>query len=237
LRDEVPEAFVDDDSSRLSHFRLLKNPHLLFTICAQFFYVGAQVGTWSYFIQYVQDYTGQPEKVAGYFLTGTLAMFGIGRFASAAVMKYVSPARLMGAYCLMNILLLLAAILHPGWVGVWAIFLTSFFMSLMYPTIFALGLQGLGADSKVGGSFIVMAIIGGAILTPAMGIISDHLKSLAIAYVIPLFSYFTIAGYALYQEMGRFQPSPGPLPPMPSSSIPSAEAAIQSFAEESQEES
>jgi FHS family L-fucose permease-like MFS transporter len=122
-------------------------------------------------------------------------------------------------------------------VGVWAIFLTSFFMSLMYPTIFALGLQGLGADSKVGGSFIVMAIIGGAILTPAMGIISDHLKSLAIAYVIPLFSYFTIAGYALYQEMGRFQPSPGPLPPMPSSSIPSAEAAIQSFAEESQEES
>ena len=208
LRDET----LGDDASEVGapsgHLRLLKNRPLLFTICAQFFYVGAQVGTWSYFIQYVQDYTGQPEKMAGYFLTGTLAMFGIGRFASAAVMKYVSPARLMCSYCIMNILLLAGAIIHPGWVGVWAIFLTSFFMSLMYPTIFALGLQGLGADSKVGGSFIVMAIIGGAILTPVMGIISDREKSLAIAYLVPLAGYCVIAGYSLYQEMWRFRPPP-----------------------------
>jgi FHS family L-fucose permease-like MFS transporter len=208
MRDETPEADVAEGTSHSSHLRLLKNRHLLFTICAQFFYVGAQVGTWSYFIQYVQDYTGQPEKIAGYFLTGTLAMFGLGRFASAAVMKYVSPARLMGSYCVMNILLLTAAIIHPGWVGVWAIFLTSFFMSLMYPTIFALGLQGLGADSKVGGSFIVMAIIGGAILTPVMGIVSDRQKSLAIAYLVPFFGYCVIAGYSLYQEMWRFRASP-----------------------------
>ena len=77
-------------------------------------------------------------------------------------------------------------------------------MSLMYPTIFALGLQGLGADSKVGGSFIVMAIIGGAILTPVMGIISDRQKSLAIAYLVPLFGYCVIAGYSFYQECGVF---------------------------------
>ena len=185
----------------------MKNRHLLFTICAQFFYVGAQVGTWSYFIQYVQDYTGQPEKVAGYFLTGTLAMFGIGRFASAAIMKFVAPARLMAVYCLINVILLLGAIIHPGWAGVWAIFLTSFFMSLMYPTIFALGLQGLGEDSKVGGSFIVMAIIGGAILTPVMGIISDRQKSLALAYLVPLFGFCVIAGYSFYQEMWRFRSS------------------------------
>ena len=203
LRDETPEDTVNEGNSQSSHFRLLKNRHLLFTICAQFFYVGAQVGTWSYFIQYVQDYTGQSEKIAGYFLTGTLAMFGLGRFASAAIMKYVSPARLMGGYCLMNILLLVVAIVHPGWVGVWAIFLTSFFMSLMYPTIFALGLRGLGADSKVGGSFIVMAIIGGAILTPVMGIISDRQRSLAIAYLVPLIGYLIIAAYSLYQEMGQ----------------------------------
>lgn len=205
LRDEVPEALVNDGGSRSSYFRLLKNRHLLFTVCAQFFYVGAQVGTWSYFIQYVQDYTGQPEKIAGYFLTGTLAMFGLGRFTSAAIMKYVGPARLMGAYSLINVLLLLTAIVHPGWMGVWAIFLTSFFMSLMYPTIFALGLQGLGADSKVGGSFIVMAIIGGAILTPVMGIISDRQKSLATAYLVPLFGYCIIAAYSFCQEMWRFR--------------------------------
>lgn len=210
LRDETLGNNASEAGAPAGHLRLLKNRHLLFAICAQFFYVGAQVGTWSYFIQYVQDYTGQTEKMAGYFLTGTLAMFGVGRFASAAVMKYVSPARLMGSYCIMNILLLAGAIIHPGWVGVWAIFLTSFFMSLMYPTIFALGLQGLGADSKVGGSFIVMAIIGGAILTPVMGIISDREKSLAIAYLVPLAGYCVIAGYSLYQEMWRFRPAPRP---------------------------
>jgi FHS family L-fucose permease-like MFS transporter len=164
-------------------------------------------------------------------------MFGLGRFTSAAIMKYVGPARLMGAYCLINILLLLAAIIHPGWAGVWAIFLTSFFMSLMYPTIFALGLRGLGADSKVGGSFIVMAIIGGAILTPVMGIISDRQKSLAIAYLIPLFGYCVIAGYSFYQEMWRLRTSLRSPSTTSSSSLLSEEAAVHSLTTESQEES
>jgi FHS family L-fucose permease-like MFS transporter len=179
---------------------LLRNRHLVFTILAQFFYVGAQVGTWSYFIQYIQDYTGQPEKVAGYFLTGTLAMFGIGRFASAALMKYIRPATLMASYCLMNIALLSVAVFDPGWMGVWMIFTTSFFMSLMYPTIFALGLQGLGPDSKVGGSLIVMAIIGGAVLTPLMGIISDSTRSIALAYGVPLAGYVFIACYSFFGQ-------------------------------------
>lgn len=191
LRDER-----DGGLAQSSIPKLLRNRHLVFSIVAQFFYVGAQVGTWSYFIQYVQDYAGQPEKIAGYFLTGTLGMFGIGRFASAFLMKFVEPAKLMGLYCLINIGLVSVAVLHPGWVGVWAVFLTSFFMSLMYPTIFASGIQGLGASSKVGGSLIVMAIVGGAVLTPVMGIISDRSKSLALAYAIPLLAYIVIAGYS-----------------------------------------
>jgi FHS family L-fucose permease-like MFS transporter len=176
--------------------RLLKNRHLLLSIGAQFLYVGAQVGTWSYFIQYMQDYTGRTEKEAGYFLTGTLIMFGIGRFASAYLMKFFVPARLMGSYCLINALLVCSAVLHPGWAGVWTIFITSFFMSLMYPTIFALGLQGLGQDSKLGGSLLVMAIAGGAVLTPLMGIIADLTSSVASAYCIPLLGYLLIACYA-----------------------------------------
>jgi FHS family L-fucose permease-like MFS transporter len=176
--------------------RLLSNRHLLFSIGAQFFYVGAQVGTWSYFIQYVQDYTGATEKVAGYFLTGTLGMFCIGRFASAYLMKFVAPARLMGGYCVINILLVSIAVLHRGWAGVWMIFLTSFFMSLMYPTIFALGLQGLGEDSKLGGSLLVMAIAGGAVLTPIMGVVADKTASVALGYCIPLVGYVLIACYA-----------------------------------------
>ncbi len=196
LRDESGE----DNKGGARIGVLLKNRCLVFSILTQFFYVGTQVGTWSYFIQYVQDYTGQTEKVAGYFLTGTLAMFGIGRFASAAIMKYLRPDRLMGSYALINITLVLIAIFHPGWIGVWMLFLTSFFMSLMYPTIFAMGLQGLGADSKVGGSLIVMAIIGGAVLTPLMGIIADSSGSLAISYIIPLVGYICIAGYAFLAQ-------------------------------------
>ncbi len=176
--------------------RLLRNRHLMFAVVAQFFYVGAQVGTWSYFIQYVQQFTGQSEKMAGYFLTGTLVMFGVGRFSSAALMKLVDPARLMGAYCLINIVLVAVAMTHAGWAGVWMIFVTSFFMSVMYPTIFALGLQGLGADSKVGGSLIVMAIVGGAVLTPAMGLIADRTGNVAVAYGVPLAGYVLIACYA-----------------------------------------
>jgi FHS family L-fucose permease-like MFS transporter len=204
LRDEHGEGV--HHSSSIS--TLLKNRHLLFTILAQFFYVGAQVGTWSYFIQYIQDYTGQPEKVAGYFLTGTLAMFGVGRFTSAGLMKYIRPAKLMFIYCVINVVLVSVAVFHPGWAGVWTIFLTSFFMSLMYPTIFALGLQGLGSDSKVGGSLIVMAIIGGAILTPLMGVISDSLKCIAFAYTVPLAGYLCIACYSFSVQRTSSAPAP-----------------------------
>lgn len=175
---------------------LFRNKRLVLSILAQFFYVGAQVGTWSYFIQYVQDYARQPEKIAGYFLTGTLVMFGVGRFASAYVMKFIQPARLMGIYSVINIVLVALAVLHPGWPGIWAIFLTSFFMSSMFPTIFALGVQGLGDNSKVGGSLIVMAIVGGAVLTPLMGLIADSTKNLALAYCIPLAAYLIIAAYS-----------------------------------------
>jgi FHS family L-fucose permease-like MFS transporter len=195
---------LKDDAGEETHAgtmgRLLRNRHLLFSIGAQFFYVGAQVGTWSYFIQYVQQYTGAAEKTAGYFLTGTLVMFGIGRFASAYVMKFVAPARLMGSYCMINMVLVAIAVFDRGWTGVWMIFLTSFFMSLMYPTIFALGLQGLGTDSKLGGSLLVMAIAGGAVLTPAMGVLADRTSSVALAYGVPLVGYAIIACYSYFGQ-------------------------------------
>jgi FHS family L-fucose permease-like MFS transporter len=175
---------------------LLRYPSFLFAIVAQFLYVGAQVGTWSYFIQYVQDATNEPEKIAGYFLTGTLVAFGLGRFGSAALMRYVKPATLMGVYCLINIVLVAIGVAFPGWVGLWAIFVTSFFMSVMFPTIFALGIEGLDQNTKIGGSLIIMAIVGGAVLTPLMGWISQSQHSIARAYLVPLFCYCAIALYS-----------------------------------------
>jgi len=141
--------------------------------------------------------------VAGYFLTGTLAAFGVGRFASAWLMRFINPGKLMGSYCIANIALVAVAVLMPGWLGLWCVFLTSFFMSLMFPTIFALGLKGLGPNTKLGGSLLVMAIVGGAVLTPLMGFISENTHSLALAYGVPLLAYLVIALYSFWGSQQR----------------------------------
>jgi len=177
---------------------LLRYPHFLLAILAQFMYVGAQVGTWSYFIQYVQDNVHSTEKIAGYFLTGTLASFGAGRMVSSALMRYFRPERLMGLYSIVNIGLLVVGVLNPGWVGLWAIFISSFFMSVMYPTIFALGVEGLGENTKIGASLLVMAIIGGAVLTPLMGLLSQATGQIAMAYMIPLVGYGFVLHYSFW---------------------------------------
>lgn len=188
----------DSEEARGSYRELLHYPHFLLAVVAQFCYVGAQVGTWSYFIQYVQDYTHLPEKMAGYLLTGTLVGFGAGRFVSSHLMKAMRPSTLMGLCAVINIGLVTVGILLPGWIGMWSIFLTSFFMSLMFPTIFALGIRDLGPNTKVGSSLIVMAIVGGAVFTPLIGLAFQATKSMAIAMLIPLFCYLAVGCYAFW---------------------------------------
>lgn len=200
LRTKFPEVVADGgaeaDSGRISE--LFRRPHFLFAVLAQFLYIGAQVGTWSYFIQYVQDYTHQPEKHAGLLLTGTLGAFALGRFSAPLLMKYIAAARLMMLYAIVNALLLIFAVVHPGWAGMWAVFLTSFFMSIMFPTIFALGLEGLGPLVKLGGSLLVMSIVGGATLTPVMAWISQRAGGLAYGYTVPLVGYVVVAIFSWY---------------------------------------
>jgi FHS family L-fucose permease-like MFS transporter len=197
LKKFPPVHSEHEDGGDHGHFRdLLKHRHFLLAILAQFMYVGAQVGTWSYLIQYVQDSTHLPEKPAANYLIASLVAFGVGRFVSTALMRVVRPNRLMGSYAVINVLLVTVGVLHPGWIGVWAMVLTSFFMSLMFPTIFALGLKGLGPNTKIGGSLLVMAIVGGAALTPLMGLINDRTHSIALAYLVPLAGYVCVAAYA-----------------------------------------
>ncbi|MCJ7447689.1 MAG: L-fucose:H+ symporter permease [Bacteroidales bacterium] len=198
MRTKFPVIAAEEDNSenKGNPRELLKYRHFLTGVLAQFCYVGAQVGTWSYFIQYAQDYTGIAEKSAGFFLTGTLVAFLIGRFSATVLMKYIKPGKLMGIYGIMNILLISIAVIFPGWLGVWSIFLSSFFMSLMFPTIFALGIKGLGANTKIAGSVIVMAIIGGGVFTPLMGLIASD--SMAHAMLIPLGCYCIIVFYAFW---------------------------------------
>jgi MFS transporter, FHS family, L-fucose permease len=183
--------------------QLFRYPHFILAVLSQFFYVGAQVGTWSYFIQYFQDYVHGSERTAGYFLTGTLAAFAVGRFAATYLMKFVAPSHLMGLYSIANLLLVATGVLFPGWLGLWAIFLTSFFMSLMFPTIFALGLKELGPLTKLGGSLIIMAIIGGAVFPPLMGLAFEATRSMAKAMLIPFGCYLFIAYYSFFGSRVR----------------------------------
>jgi FHS family L-fucose permease-like MFS transporter len=197
---DFSRATIERDHSR----PIWKRKHFVCAVAAQFLYVGGQVGTWSYLITYVQTYTGSPERTAGFWLTGALAAFTLGRFVSTALLRYIGAAQLLGIFAVINALVVAVAALHPGWLGVGCLIAVAFFMSMMFPTIFALGIKGLGTHTKTGGALIVMSIIGGAALTPLMGKIAD-LSGVAMAYMVPSACF---VGIALYAWLGS-QPSPG----------------------------
>jgi MFS transporter, FHS family, L-fucose permease len=199
-RTKFPEdKKLETDQEVKSHGKfgiLFKYPHFVKGVVAQFFYVGSQVGTWSYLIPYIKDYMLKSEKEAGVYLTISLLVFGIGRFAATILMRKFEPKKLMGAYSLINIVLVSISIFYPSVIGGWTLVISSFFMSLMFPTIFALGVKGLGPNTKLGGSMIIMAIIGGAVWTPIMGLISDRTGSMALAMVVPVIGYCYITYYS-----------------------------------------
>jgi FHS family L-fucose permease-like MFS transporter len=177
---------------------LAGNVRFVVAVLAQFFYVGAQVGIWSYLIRYAQGtLVGTPEKTAADYLILSLVVFMIGRFVGTGLMKVASPVKLLGAYALSNALLCAVAMVLPGPVGLCALIATSFFMSIMFPTIFALGLRNVGDDAReLASSFLVMAIIGGAVLTPVMGAISG-LVGIQWSMVVPLTAFGVVLVFAL----------------------------------------
>ncbi len=180
--------------------QLLANGPFMFGVTAQFFYVGAQVCIWSFLIRYGQEAVpGTGEKTLANYLLASLVIFMVGRFVATALMSRVRAAWLMWVYASINVALCAFAILQPGYGGLLALTATSFFMSLMFPTIFALSLKELGPLTKPAASFLVMAIIGGAILTAVMGLVSD-LTSIHTAVIVPLSCFVVIAIYARFRD-------------------------------------
>jgi len=194
--DLAAEDVSREDAGPARHVRLWQR-HFVLAVLAQFLYVGAQVGTWSYFILYVRSATGLGDKAAGYMLTGTLAAFAVGRFSSAWLMKHFHARTMLGVYSVVNVLLGLVAVVRPGWVGTMCLLTTSLFMSIMFPTIFALGLKGMGDKTKTAGSLLVMAILGGAVLTKLMGMLADA-GGLQAAYMVPVACFAAVALYAWF---------------------------------------
>lgn len=173
--------------------RLLRDARFMSAVLAQFFYVGAQVSVFSYMIRYAQaTMPGTAEKTAANFITAGLVCFMAGRFAGAAIMKYLRPAHVLRTFALVNIVLAAVAAFVPGHVGIYALVASSFFMSIMYPTIFALGVEGRSdAERKLGASLLVMSIVGGAVLTAAMGAASDRF-GIAHAMLVPMLCFVAI---------------------------------------------
>ena len=178
--------------------QLVRNRHFVMAVVSQFFYVGAQVGIWSFLIRYVQDVVpGTPEKTAAGYLTFSLAIFMCGRFIGAALLRKVSASSLLSAFALIDLVLCAVAILVPGQIGLYALVAASFFMSIMFPTIFVLGLDGLDDDHrKLGSSMMVMAIIGGGVLTALMGWVSD-LAGIHWSIAVPALCFAFILTFAL----------------------------------------
>jgi FHS family L-fucose permease-like MFS transporter len=228
-RSKFPKLAVESENikgekTEKGSFReLLKRKHWYGAFISQFFYLGAQLGTWGYLITFIQQNSDLGEKTAGGFLIANMCIFMIGRFFATWLMKYVKPVRLMGFYAMINIVLVSISILCSGWAntqfgiglnawtlpvpftefsvpfGVYTLISTSFFMSLMYPTNFASGVKGLGKNAKLGASILIMSMIGGALLSLLMGRIADTgwgNGQIAAAMIVPVISYCVISWYA-----------------------------------------
>jgi MFS transporter, FHS family, L-fucose permease len=188
----------NDEQSSAGIFDTLKFSHVKWAVIAQLFYVGAQVCVTSFFIRMAMSGGGVDEKTAGYYLGTYGLLFMIGRFAGTFIMRFVEPARLLSIYTVVCILLSAVAVFAAGQFVVLALGGLGFFMSIMFPTIFSLGIVGLKEDTKPASSLIVMAIIGGAVFPVIMGkIIDSSGDNIQMGYIVPFVCYFFVLYFGL----------------------------------------
>ena len=181
--------------------RLVRVRHWRWAVLAQFCYVGAQTACWSYLIRYaIEEIPGMTPGFAANYLTGTMVCFFIGRFSGTWLISRFAPHKVLAAYALLAMLLCLISAFSGGHVGLLALTLCSAFMSIQYPTIFSLGIKNLGQDTKYGSSFIVMTIIGGGIVTPVMGFVSDAAGNIPTAELVPALCFAVIFIFARFRS-------------------------------------
>lgn len=173
-------------------FHAFKHKHLTWAVVAQFFYVGAQVTVFSMFILYAEKAALLQQVDAADYLGICGIAFLVGRFLGTFVMKYIQPQKLLSLYAAINVLLCVVAIVGSGMITVYAIIGICFFMSIMFPTIFSLGIFDLKGDTEFGSSLIIMSIVGGAILPRFFGMISDWTGNIQLGYIIPLICFVVI---------------------------------------------
>ena len=202
----MPSGKDDDrsDSVGASFRRLLSNRLYRRGVVAQFFYVGAQIGVWSFTIRLVMQETGRLEAAASSIYLISIIGHCLSRFIYTGLMRWFSPSRLLTFGGVMSALLSLTVVLSAGtgWICITSLVLISSFMSLMFPTIYGIALGGImrgdhPGDSKIGASGLIMSILGGALLTPLQGIVSDH-TNIYTSYAVPAFCFVVVTAYAVY---------------------------------------
>ena len=221
VQDESIEN-VDDRQTEARGKPLWQRWHFTMAVASQFFYVAAQAGIWNFFVSYVtgSDVPHLSQSLVGHFpgwMTvyqhgnyrisdggapvllsfGGMMLFLLGRFTGSMILGVFKAHSTLAIYASCNAVLMLVIVLALGWFSVAALFLSFFFMSIMYPTIFALGIRGLGEHTKLGSSLIVMAIVGGALMPLLMGWLAD-MFSMRAGFVMPLFCFVFVAGYAAF---------------------------------------
>jgi FHS family L-fucose permease-like MFS transporter len=165
---------------------------LRWAIIGQFFYVGAQVCVLSLFISFITSSAGISQDEAKWYSGAAGLAFMVGRFAGTFFMRFVAPHKLLMLYALISAILTLVSIFASGMVTVYSLIGVAFFMSIMFPTIFSLGIAGLGKDTKLGSSLIVMSIVGGAFLPPVLGLISDATHNIQYGYLVPFVCFLVV---------------------------------------------
>jgi len=216
---KLKDKYQSQDSNNESTASVWNNKHFAYGVIAQFFYVAAQAGIFSFFINYMTSQVPTvPKSLQFTFLkswfdvsksgafsisdqgAANLASFGfifflLGRFSGAAILRKIDAHRVLGYYSIINIVMSMLVFMKLGWISFCAIFLSYFFMSIMFPTIFALAIYGLGSRAKKASSYIVMAIMGGAILPKLMGYVADK-TDISRGFIVPVFCFVFIAYYA-----------------------------------------
>lgn len=205
---EISEKDVDGGHTSFS-LKVFRHSHVRWAVITQFFYMGVQAGIGSFIIRFSKYVADIPEKEAA-VLWGSVAMVGFmaGRFVGTFLMRFMKPARLLAMYALISMVLVLIGLNTSGKIAVYCMLAVPFFYSIMFPTIFALGIKDLGEESKVASSFIVMAIVGGGIFPLIMGYISDKTGSIQTAYIVPLLCllvvlYFALRGHRVIKPAAR----------------------------------
>ena len=202
----MPSGKDDDrsDSVGASFRRLLSNRLYRRGVVAQFFYVGAQIGVWSFTIRLVMQETGRLEAAASSIYLISIIGHCLSRFIYTGLMRWFSPSRLLTFGGVMSALLSHTVVLSAGtgWICITSLVLISSFMSLMFPTIYGIALGGImrgdhPGDSKIGASGLIMSILGGALLTPLQGMVSDH-TNIYTSYAVPAFCFVVVTAYAVY---------------------------------------